>query len=124
MASERHCGALIFMDVLLSYLADHCSLTDETWVRFDRRNEDRVALLQVLASLACTSEYARGEVSCTAMWAALRLASHDVEIGGVGMSTRRKRKLVLQQFDINMAVFSKSWKVGAQNFQTLWHFQV
>ena len=34
-------------------------------------------------------------------------------IGGVGMSTRRKRKLVLQQFDINMAVFSKSWKVGA-----------
>jgi hypothetical protein len=104
-------GEVLLDHVVLSYVLDFCCQLGEGWARFECRYVDRSALLHLLPTLATISKSMYMCATLTLQYTALRLATHDLELGVVKVSTQRKAKMLLQAFDHNINTFSKSWRL-------------
>jgi hypothetical protein len=68
---------------------------------------DRGALLKLLSTLVTISTKTRDDAVYAVQLAALRLASHDVQLMKKSLSPVEAMSHALNEFDINMDVFSK-----------------
>jgi len=114
MDSVGACGEVIVNHALLDFIMEFCCESQLEWVRFDRLHVDRSALLGLLPALAAVSKVTRMCAGLTVQYAALRLATYDLEVAAVDLSARRKANILLRSFDENMDVFMKSWKVAVE----------
>jgi hypothetical protein len=72
-----------------------------------RYHVDRGALLKLLSTLVTISTKTRENAVYTVQLAALRLASHNVQLMKKSLSPVEAMSHALNEFDINMDVFSK-----------------
>ena len=105
----------IVLDALLQYVLEFCCLPKCPWVRYERERHhvDRGALLKLLSTLVTVSKKTREDAACTVQLAALRLASHDVQLMKKNLSPVEAISFALNEFDINMDVFSKDWNMDS-----------
>lgn len=103
----------IVLDALLEYVLEFCCLSGCPWVRYERCHVDWGALLKLLSTLASVSTKTQEDVAYTVQLAALRLASHDVQLMKGSLSPVEAMSHALNEFDINMDVFSKDWNVDS-----------
>jgi len=61
-------------------LFDHSVVSEELWVRFERRSEDRQVMLRTLAAVSAASKVTRKMLGVTVVWGVLRLAAHNVSL--------------------------------------------
>lgn len=55
-------------------------VSEELWVRFERRSEDRQVMLRTLAAVLAASKVTREMLGVTVVWGVLRLAAHNVSL--------------------------------------------
>jgi hypothetical protein len=103
----------IVLDALLEYVLEFCCLSGCLWVRYERYHVNRGALLKLLSTLVIVSTKTREDAAYTVQLAALRLASHDVQLMKKSLSPVEAMSHALNEFDINMDVFSKDWNVDS-----------
>ena len=74
---------------------------------------DRDALLKLLTTLIIVSTKTRENATYTVQLAALRLASHDVELIERKLSSMEKMSYTLNEFDMTIEVFTRDWKIDS-----------
>lgn len=104
-------GDVVVNHALLDFVLDFSCESENEWTRFERRRVDRSALVALLPALAAVSKVTWMCTGLSVQYAALRLASFDLEAAALNLSARRKAKFVLEAFDRNVEIFSSSWKV-------------
>jgi hypothetical protein len=109
----------IILDALLEYVLEFCCLSGCLWVRYERYHVDRGALLKLLSTLVTVSKKTREDAAYTVQLAALRLTSHDVQLMKNNLSPVEAMSHALNEFNINMDVFSKDWNVDSPTPQHL-----
>jgi hypothetical protein len=102
----------IFFDALLEYVFEILLSIRVSWVRYERYHVDRGALLKLLSILVIVSKKTRENTAYTVQLAALRLASHDMQLMKNNLSPVEAMSFPLNEFDINMDVFSKDWNLN------------
>lgn len=75
-------GQNIVFDASLAHVLEFCSYFGCPWDHYERRHVDRGALLKLLSTLVSVSTNTQENATYTVQLAALRLASHDVELMG------------------------------------------
>ena len=107
MPHESH----VVLDALFEYVLEYCCLYGCPWVRYERCHVDRGELLQLLSKMVSVSTKTHEDAAYSVQLAALWLASHDVQLMKGSLSPAQAMSHVLEEFDINMDIFSKDWNV-------------
>jgi hypothetical protein len=80
---------------------------------------DRGALLKLLSTLVTVSTKTREDAAYTVQLAAFRLESHDMQLMKKSLSPVEAKSHALNEFDINIDVFSKDWNMDSPILQYL-----
>jgi hypothetical protein len=103
----------IVLDALLEYVLEFCCQSECPWVRYECYHVNRGALLKLLSTLVIVSKKTRENAAYMVQLAALQLASHDVQLMKNNLSLVEAISFALNEFNINMDVFSKDWNVDS-----------
>ena len=71
-------------------------------------------MLRLFSCLAVVSRITWNAVQATPEFTALRLAQFDVGITGVEQCLSRKESTILEEFDRNLGLFTRSWALGVE----------
>ena len=107
-------GEFVFNHAILHFIIEHCCESQLPWGRFERRHVNRGAMLRLLSTLAAISSTTWLTTKATTEFAALRLALLDMEDAALELSSSRKTKTILRQFDSNLELFTKSWELEVE----------